>query len=80
MDKIFCIAQKNVDNMADGQYLGAWRCYMINQIIEILLVVGDDWIEKADNSQKEQLVKKLEDAGVINQEILRLAGKGSKND
>ena len=53
---------------------------MINQIIEILLVVGDDWIEKADNSQKEQLVKKLEDAGVINQEILRLAGKGSKND
>lgn len=48
---------------------------MINQIIEILLVVGDDWIEKADNSQKERLVKLLKDTGVTNAEILRLAGK-----
>lgn len=53
---------------------------MINSVIEILLVAGETWLERADDWQKEQLIKKIEDAGVINQEILRLAGKGSKND
>ena len=44
-------------------------------LIDVLMVCGETWLERADHWQKAKLVEELENAGYINAELLRLAGK-----